>query len=316
MQFWDCRVLFWGLGRNATVTATTSIQRHARGEEFKSTIFARTIRPRRNIYRDFCHILLVESGTGTITTDDESIELTGRSVFFMSQGLDCDFSLSAGAEGYLLGFSPNLLADAIGNKAESVLLRRFTERPAILADIEFSVGEDILWQCRGIIKELRRENRGSWMALSAFARLILYELWRSSDVELDQVKCQGEAISILKSFRQIIEVRFRAHVSIGDLARELGVSHDRLHAICRRTLGRTPLQLLHERIIHEAKLRLERSADTIQEIGHQLGYSDATNFSHFFKKQTGLAPGQYRRIAKNRDATTLEAFTQTFADWP
>ncbi len=61
-----------------------------------------------------------------------------------------------------------------------------------------------------------------------------------------------------------LETHFRERWRIVDYARDLGVSHDRLHDICVRMLQRTPLELLHDRLGHEAGLRLARSGQSIE----------------------------------------------------
>jgi AraC-like DNA-binding protein len=73
------------------------------------------------------------------------------------------------------------------------------------------------------------------------------------------------------------------------------------------------LQLIHQRVLREAALRLERSGETIEQIAISLGFADPTRFSHFFRHYTGLPPRTFRRNA----ATASGAMDQaSFADWP
>lgn len=279
------------------------------------TIFERTFRPQRDIHLEFSHVVLVESGAGRVFCNDEEFSLSDGAIYFMPPGRAIDISMSAGTNCYLLGISPDLLVDAIGNKAESVLLRIFSERPAMLPRIADDLTAELASHCMGFIKELERADGGSWMALSAFARLVLIEIWRGKDVA-EPDKRLGEVHRILQSFRQMVEVNFRSQMTIPQYAFELGMTHSRLHAVCQRSLSRTPLQLLHQRRLHEAKLRLERSGDTVQEIANQLGFDDATNFSHFFKKNIGLPPGAYRKLVRESQGVEKAPLVQAFADWP
>lgn len=153
------------------------------------------------------------------------------------------------------------------------------------------------------------------MAIAAYMRLILMALWRAAGAEAAEQRGRGGGASVLQRYRQLVEIGFRQHRSIADYAGELGVTTDRLHSICRSELGRSPVQLLHERVVQEAKLRLERSARTVQEISDGLGFRDPTYFSHFFKKKTGFSPAIYRDLARKSEASTV-TLSSGYADWP
>ena len=170
--------------------------------------------------------------------------------------------------------------------------------------------------CSAIDYELRHGGRASWMLLGAHFSLIAVEIWRLSGAEDVAMKSQGGTSAILQRFRQLVENHFRNHWSIHDYADEIGISHDRLHSICTRKLARKPLDLVHERLCHEGKLLLERSSLTIEQIGHSLGFKDASHFSHFFKRRTGLAPSRYRQNFLDAETGQHLVSPETYADWP
>lgn len=59
--------------------------------------------------------------------------------------------------------------------------------------------------------------------------------------------------------------------------------------------GLTPLAYTQRLRIEDAKRRLERTEDSIDEISWRVGYEDAAFFRRLFKRTTGLAPGAYRK---------------------
>ena len=99
-------------------------------------------------------------------------------------------------------------------------------------------------------------------------------------------------------------------------AEELSVDYDRLHRICKREIGRTPAELVHERLTAEAKARLERTGHPLKRIAADLGFADATRFSHFFKRRTEMSPGAFRAVVSRPDGEDLVSLKQGFADWP
>ncbi|STD11909.1 helix-turn-helix domain-containing protein [Chryseobacterium carnipullorum] len=52
--------------------------------------------------------------------------------------------------------------------------------------------------------------------------------------------------------------------------------------------------MIAQRLILEAKRELSFGALTIKEIAFKLGFSDASYFSRFFKKQTGRNPEGFK----------------------
>jgi AraC family transcriptional activator of pobA len=80
-------------------------------------------------------------------------------------------------------------------------------------------------------------------------------------------------------------------------AGKLGISSKRLNQILKEKLDKTGMQLIHDRIILEAKRLIIHSDNTLKEIAYDLGFSDRPYFSRFFKKQTGQTPDAFQKLA-------------------
>lgn len=63
--------------------------------------------------------------------------------------------------------------------------------------------------------------------------------------------------------------------------------------------GSSLIQYLQNLRIEEAKRLLETGVLPVDEISAEVGYSDASFFRRLFKRITGLAPGQYRRMFRD-----------------
>lgn len=59
--------------------------------------------------------------------------------------------------------------------------------------------------------------------------------------------------------------------------------------------GLTAIAYVQRLRVEEAKRRLERTEDSVDEISWRVGYEDAAFFRRLFKRTTGLAPGAYRK---------------------
>jgi transcriptional regulator GlxA family with amidase domain len=59
--------------------------------------------------------------------------------------------------------------------------------------------------------------------------------------------------------------------------------------------GLTPIAYVQRLRIEDAKRRLERTDDPVDQVSWRVGYEDAAFFRRLFKRTTGLAPGAYRK---------------------
>lgn len=112
---------------------------------------------------------------------------------------------------------------------------------------------------------------------------------------------------LVMRFRELIETSFKSHITIEEYAQQLAVTPVRLARACKSTTNRTPLALIQERIIVEAKGELSYSQRSVAEIAYSLGFTDAAYFNRFFKQQTGEPPLQYRRLTAPQPLGTARA---------
>ena len=294
-----------------------NITAHAGAQSLASALHARRFSlqdPRGDASRA---AILLRAGEGRVDGAGEPMELAAPCLAWVPIQAGHFLRLAAGASGELLTLSDMLVKDAIGQSAESIHLRVVNDRSVVVNAIESTATlAEVAHSFAAVGREVRRDERGSWNYLTAHVALILVHCWRLSGFE--DVARQGfdSHSALLVRFRHLVETHFRERWRIVDYARDLGVSHDRLHDICVRMLQRTPLELLHDRLGHEAGLRLARSGQSIEALADYLGFRSASHFSRFFKQRLGFTPAAYRKAA--RDATTLNAVlpTTTYADWP
>jgi AraC family transcriptional activator of pobA len=75
----------------------------------------------------------------------------------------------------------------------------------------------------------------------------------------------------------------------------LGVSQTALRVACAEIAGRSPMQILDQRTLLEARRSLLYSNFSIAEIAYSVGFEDPAYFSRFFHRQVGISPRSYRK---------------------
>lgn len=81
---------------------------------------------------------------------------------------------------------------------------------------------------------------------------------------------------------------------LSTLAARCAVSTEHLRRICRRELGRTPMEHVTYMRIQRAQEFLETSDDKLDTIAPLVGYHSAIVFSRAFVRCVGMTPSQYR----------------------
>ncbi|WP_219226681.1 helix-turn-helix domain-containing protein [Pedobacter antarcticus] len=96
-------------------------------------------------------------------------------------------------------------------------------------------------------------------------------------------------------FMLLLEENYEQERNAEFYADQIGISTKRLNQILKEKLDKTAMQLIHDRIILEAKRKIIHSEQSLKEIAYLLGFSDRPYFSRFFKKQTGFSPEDFKK---------------------
>ncbi len=262
-------------------------------------------------------IVLVTDGAVEAESGGERFGMSAPGLLWLGSMKQGRLRAEAGTTGFHGWTGDAMLIAAIGDQPESVNLRYLAERDFALSLAGHGERMQVMERCfNGIIAELRQSAEGTELALSALLRIILVGMLRLSAGQGHAQPGIGERAQLLQSFRRLVEMNFRSHWTVRQYADALGISADRLHAICSSGIGKPPKALISERLAQEAAARLERSSLTIQQLGHSLGFGDPAHFSHFFSKMMGMPPNSYRRAVADSKSGASEAPPRNFADWP
>jgi len=117
---------------------------------------------------------------------------------------------------------------------------------------------------------------------------------RMAKEQLLKTQKDDQEIDLIRQFNILVEEHFWTKKSVGEYADLLFKSPKTIANVFRMYSEATPLQLIHERIILEAKRMLLFTDHPIKHISNALGYEDTAQFSKFFKKYVGENPSQFQ----------------------
>jgi AraC family transcriptional activator of pobA len=100
---------------------------------------------------------------------------------------------------------------------------------------------------------------------------------------------------LIDRFISLVEARYRDQPALSEYAAELGVSTSKLRHSCQLALGLSPIGIVHDRILSEAKRCLAYTGMSVSGIAHYLGFTDAAYFTRFFTRAASKTPTAFRR---------------------
>ncbi len=243
---------------------------------------------------DLSQAFLITEQGGRVRIEGRVIDFEAPWILWLPAGHVHGFDFRPGTDGYVVTVAEDFLGAA---------LARETARGLGVIGQKMIVGtlngtglapEDVERSFAAILDELGFARRGARAAVAAHLDLIFVALTRLGDAAADTLQTDQQ-VRLFQNFRQLVERHFRDHWSIADYAEALRVSRDRLHDVCKAVAGRPAIEVVHDRLIVEAKRALIYTAAGVAEIAFDLGFRDPAYFSRFFSRRTGRAPIAFRQ---------------------
>jgi AraC family transcriptional regulator, transcriptional activator of pobA len=101
-------------------------------------------------------------------------------------------------------------------------------------------------------------------------------------------------VDVVREYSFLVEMHFRQRHTVAEYAALLHKSPKTVSNIFAQLSPRTPLQIIQDRLLLEARRLLHYTDRPLKDIAHELGYEDIQTFSRFFKAQEQISPSEYR----------------------
>ena len=108
-----------------------------------------------------------------------------------------------------------------------------------------------------------------------------------------------EKLDIIRRFNLLVENHYKVQHRVHFYAGQVNRSPKTLANLFALYNNRSPLAVIQERVLLEAKRLLIYTDKSSKEIAYELGFEDASYFSNFFKKFSTFSPSDFR---KNRSS--------------
>lgn len=251
------------------------------------------IRPHR--HAALLQLLLIESGAARVQLDGRRLELPAPAVVWVPMLSVHGFEFTSNTEGHVITLDQARLRSLLGPSrglwqglaaARAATLAADSPQCRLLFSIAQALRDDYVgtspWRSQVL-------DGAVLMAAALVARLppLASELALSAEPE-------GRAMQHLARYREQVERHYRSHPTLDTLAAPLGITTTQLNRLCRQHLHCSALDVLHQRLLLEAKRELGYTTLQVRQIADGLGFSDPAYFTRFFLRMTGQSPSVWR----------------------
>ncbi len=252
----------------------------------------------------FYHIMLFTAGGGSHTIDFEQFEVKPGQLYFMIPGQVHTWSFKGNEDGYIINCSEALINAFLPEEevaAKMPLLRGIASDSVINLAAKPLKRVGALMQA--IINEVQNHDRFTRAMVCAHLMELFVTVARESNAALPAGALQQNYL-VLYNFRKLVGEYYASKHLPKDYASLLYITPNHLNAVCNELLGKPAGEVIRDRVLLEAKRLLVNAGLGVAEIAWQLGFSDNSYFTKFFKKYEGVTPEEFRKSYLTKETNT------------
>lgn len=265
---------------------------HAEPLESRSKIYNWEIK--EHLHTDLAQLFVIEVGEGILVSEKKETKISGPSIVFIPTNTLHGFIFQDDVKGEVITFADFF----IDNNFK--LNQRITFELSHLQCFNFekrnSLFEQINVLKEMIIKELNEENLEKKAFLNSLFQTLFLSIFRVNQIQKKDVEITDhKTLKYFQKFQKSIREGFSESKSISQYAKEIGITTMHLNRVCKMVVNKSPIQIIHEQLIVEAKKYLLNTSYSISEISYFLNFNDPAYFTRLFKRNVGVSPSDFRK---------------------
>lgn len=243
-------------------------------------------------------LLIVINGACNFTVNYHEFSLKSKFIslispnqIFSSAGQTSDF------EAYMISFNQYFLLN--GHLKNDIINELLVTNPEYPPCYEL-VDERQLKSVHSLYKGIENEINSRAPFFLNIVRLkiieLLYEYNRACEYCLYHFnKKMNRKFQIAFKFKSLVNENYIKIKTVAEYASLICISPNYLNEITQEELNISALEVIHNRILLEAKYLLKHSEYSIKEISQYLNFDNSSHFGRFFKLKTSITASEYRK---------------------
>lgn len=244
---------------------------------------------------NFYHIIWFQSGSPIHLVDFNPVKINPNSLLFLNKDIVHRFDSKTRFEGKAI-----LFTDSFFCKADSDT--QFLGNSILFNDL-FSVSQIKLQETAVFFAELFQQMEKELTSAKDSAQAdilqnLLHNFLLYSEREIRKQKNseirKDADLDCVMLFKNLLEKAYKNQKQVSYYAEQIMLTEKRLNQATTKVLGKTPKEIIDDRVMLEAKRILAHTTKNVKEIGYHLGFNEPTNFIKYFKKHSRSTPTKFR----------------------
>jgi AraC family transcriptional regulator, transcriptional activator of pobA len=249
----------------------------------------------------FFHLVYFSKGTGNHSIDFVNFPVENGQIYFMIPGQVHSWNFELQPDGYIVNFAEQYLQSFIANPA---YLNQFPFFSGIANEQVISIPTEGRQQIETILKNIVQEGNSDAALKEDFVKTALLQLFivvnRYTNKRSSEHQNSYNAV-LLRNFQNLIDQHYKEKKLTKEYAVMLYITPNHLNALSKDVTNQSAGELIRNRVLLEAKRLLVNAKMNIAEIAFNLGFTDNSYFTKFFKKYEGVTPEAFRdKILKHQ----------------
>lgn len=232
--------------------------------------------------------------------DFEVIPIHSGSIHLVSPGQVHHVRRALRSSGHVILFSRDFLLSTIENKDMLFDLPFFTYRHGVAAALSEDDSREVTGFIRAMQAEYASDGRFREDILRSYLNILLLKYAALVERQHGEPRSDSISLQLVNRFKAAVEKNFTRQHQVSEYAEQLAVTPNHLNDTTKKITGSNASDLIHERIVLEAKRLLLHSVLTTKEIASFLNFQDPSYFSRFFRKYTGQSPSEFRESVQEK----------------
>ena len=243
---------------------------------------------------DFYQIFWFQKGSSTHVVDFKPIKIESNSLLFINKNSVQLFDTKTKFKGKAILFTDNFFCMT---RLDTQFLKSTILFNDLLSVAQISVTDTIIGTIYKLLENETKNQKDKYQSdiiRNNLQNLLLYserERKKQGFVEFEKDKNLEFALI----FKDLLENHFIQHKNVGFYATKMNISTKKLNQTTSKIFGKTPKNIIDDRVLLECKRLLVHTNDSVKEIAYSLGFEEPTNFIKYFKKHTGETPSSFSK---------------------
>ncbi len=165
----------------------------------------------------------------------------------------------------------------------------------VFKGVFFEQIENWIKECLFVYNHCSRETSENIIVRQVNSLFIVMEDLIGRSVHDASMQYYGTQWEIAGSFLIALSRNYRLHHKVAFYADSLNITPDYLSVIIRECTGKTPKEVIENKLILAMKALLESTNLPIKTIAERLNYEDTSHLCKVFRRNTGMSPMEYRK---------------------